>query len=263
MLYFPELLKRGEVPNVDFLHLYGPGSLHFLAGWYEIFGDSLAVERTFGLLQNLGIILGLYVIGRMWGRGVAAGTGVVAAVIIMTPIGLQAMAWHGALAFGIWTVVFALRARQLFGRTALINWGVAGLLGGLALSFRPDIVIAVGAVVAYAGWRDRRLAWKPVAVGAVDRPDPDVGASRHGRSRRVVRGDGPRPGVRVAARSRAAVAAVARQDRRLAAAGRRVLPAVVGVARPRRVQAAVPVVLGNAHRRHRRARLRLVASTSG
>jgi hypothetical membrane protein len=166
MLYFPELLKRGEVPNVDFLHLYGPGSLHLLAGWYEIFGATLVVERTFGLLQNLGIIIGLYAIGRMWGRGVAAGTGVVAAVIIMTPIGLQAMAWHGALAFGIWTVVFAVRARQLFARAAVLNWGVAGLFGGLALSFRPDIVIAVGAVLAYAGWRDRRLAWKPVACGA-------------------------------------------------------------------------------------------------
>ncbi|MEP6296193.1 MAG: hypothetical protein ABJ382_02620, partial [Ilumatobacter sp.] len=34
MLVFPRLVQQGEVPNVDFLHLYGPGSLEVLAGWY-------------------------------------------------------------------------------------------------------------------------------------------------------------------------------------------------------------------------------------
>ena len=42
MLYFPERIAKGDVPNVDFLHLYGPGSLHVLTGWYELFGYSLA-----------------------------------------------------------------------------------------------------------------------------------------------------------------------------------------------------------------------------
>jgi hypothetical protein len=165
MLYFPELIKRGKVPNIDFLHLYGPGSLHFLAGWYEVFGDSIASERTFGLLQNLGIVLAMYAIGRQWGRGAAAGTGVVAALIIMTPIGLQAMAWHGALAFGLWALVFAVRARRLEGRSAAINWAIAGVLAGLALSFRPDIIIGIGLALAYAVWRDRRTTWKPLLAG--------------------------------------------------------------------------------------------------
>ena len=30
MLVFPRLVQQGEVPNVDFLHLYGPGSLQAL-----------------------------------------------------------------------------------------------------------------------------------------------------------------------------------------------------------------------------------------
>ena len=68
MLYFPERIARGDVPNVDFLHLYGPGSLHVLAGWYGVFGHSLAAERTFGLLQHLGIILALFTLARPWGR---------------------------------------------------------------------------------------------------------------------------------------------------------------------------------------------------
>ena len=50
----PSASASGDVPNVDFLHLYGPGSLQVLAGWYDIFGNSLPAERTFGLLQHVG-----------------------------------------------------------------------------------------------------------------------------------------------------------------------------------------------------------------
>lgn len=167
MLYFPELLRRGEIPNVDFLHLYGPGALHVLAGWYELFGNSLVSERTFGLLQNLGIIFGIYAIARIWGRGVAAGAGVVATLIIMTPIGLQAMAWHGAVALGLWAVVFALRARAVDGRSATRCWLAAGLLAGLGLAFRPDLILAVLFATGFLAWRDRRAIWKPLVGGAL------------------------------------------------------------------------------------------------
>ena len=68
MLYFPERMAKGDVPNVDFLHLYGPGSLHVLMAWYELFGNTLAVERTFGLLQHVAIILALFTLARPWGR---------------------------------------------------------------------------------------------------------------------------------------------------------------------------------------------------
>ena len=53
MLYFPELLGEGLVPNVDFLHLYGPGSLHALFGWYEVFGYSLPAERVIRVLEQV------------------------------------------------------------------------------------------------------------------------------------------------------------------------------------------------------------------
>ena len=71
MLYFPERMWDGDVPNVDFLHLYGPGALHVLMGWYQVFGFTLGAERTFGLLQHLGIIFGLYALARAWGRAAA------------------------------------------------------------------------------------------------------------------------------------------------------------------------------------------------
>ena len=41
MLAFPERILAGAVPNVDFLHLYGPGALDVLAGWYTVFGYTL------------------------------------------------------------------------------------------------------------------------------------------------------------------------------------------------------------------------------
>ena len=50
MLVFPERVLAGDIPNVDFLHLYGPGSLWVLAGVYKVFGTQLVVERLFALL---------------------------------------------------------------------------------------------------------------------------------------------------------------------------------------------------------------------
>ena len=50
MLVFPKRMLAGDVPNVDFLHLYGPFSLHVLSGWYTVFGYTLEAQRAFGLL---------------------------------------------------------------------------------------------------------------------------------------------------------------------------------------------------------------------
>ena len=71
MLDFPERMLKGDVPNVDFLHLYGPGALHVLMGWYKVFGSTLGAERTFGLLQHLAIIFALFALARAWGRAAA------------------------------------------------------------------------------------------------------------------------------------------------------------------------------------------------
>ena len=60
MLVFPELVLHGAIPNRDFLHLYGPGSLWALAGAFKVFGVSLLTERLFGLGQQLAIVFGIY-----------------------------------------------------------------------------------------------------------------------------------------------------------------------------------------------------------
>ncbi|MET0326343.1 MAG: hypothetical protein ABW219_14055, partial [Ilumatobacteraceae bacterium] len=167
MLYFPERIAKGDVPNVDFLHLYGPGSLHVLTGWYELFGYSLPAERTFGLLQHVGIILGLFVLARAWGRLAATAVAALSVFYVMTPIALTAMAWNGALALTLWSAVFAVRGIHLADpRRRRRAWVIAGVLGGLALTYRPDLVIAVGLVLGWLLWR-QRAARRPVLIGAV------------------------------------------------------------------------------------------------
>ena len=164
MIVFPRLVLEGKVPNVDFLHLYGPGSLDVLAGWYWLVGETLETQRTFGLVQNLSIIVALFVLTRPWGRIVSVSAGCVAALLVMTPIGLAALAWHGAVGLALWGVVFAIRART---NGSVRSWAAAGLLAGLALSFRPDIVIAVTIAVMAAGWAHRSIALRPILIGAV------------------------------------------------------------------------------------------------
>ena len=148
MLVFPELVADGKVANRDFLHLYGPGSLWVLAGAYELFGTTLATERAVGVLQLAGVAFGVLAATRHWGRAVAAAGGVLAAVVVVPPIGLTALAWVGAVAFGLWSlaVVFAGIEVPPLPRphrtTFLVGGG--GFLAGAALLYRPDLVVAVG-----------------------------------------------------------------------------------------------------------------------
>ncbi len=99
-----------------------------------MFGYTLEAQRTFGLLQNLAIVFAVYALTRTWGRVTAVGAGVIAALLIMTPIGLSALAWHGAVAMAMWAIVFALRARHT---TRTFDWAVAGLLAAWRSRFGP------------------------------------------------------------------------------------------------------------------------------
>lgn len=171
MIYFPERMWHGDVPNVDFLHLYGPGSLHVLALWYKVFGYGLSAERTFALIQHLGIIYGIYTLARAWGRTVAVAAGVVAVFLVILPITMTAMAWNGAQALVLWAVVAALRAIHGHPAKATRRWVTAGVLGGFALTYRPDMIVAVALVGAWLAWVSRRTAagmpWRPLLIGSV------------------------------------------------------------------------------------------------
>jgi hypothetical protein len=174
MLVFPERLLAGDVPHKDFLHLYGPGSLWALAATYKVFGTSIGIERAFGLLQQLGIIFGVFTIALPWGRKVATVCGVMSVLITVTPIGLTALAWDGAVALGLWGLIVGLWARRAAAsdgpddaRRAERLFLVAGLLGGGALLFRPDLLLAIGLGYAAVIWGQDRAHVKRLAIALV------------------------------------------------------------------------------------------------
>ena len=138
MLAFPQRVLAGDVPNVDFLHLYGPFSLHVLAGWYWVFGDTLESQRVFGLLQHLGIIFALFALARAWGRRTAVVSAVTVTLLVLTPIGLSALAWEGVVALG------GQRTDQL--AVLVQDQRVTGPVGDadLLVSRAPEHVLALG-----------------------------------------------------------------------------------------------------------------------
>jgi hypothetical protein len=157
MLVFPERLLAGDLPNRDFLHLYGPGSLWVLAGVYWLFGTSLGAQRAVGYLQHLGVVFGAWSLLRPWGPWVAATGGTVAAIVIIPPSGLAALAWIGAVALGLWSIragIEALEEDEGTRRRTRLIWA-AGLIGGAALLYRLDLVVAMVASLGVVLWRLR------------------------------------------------------------------------------------------------------------
>jgi hypothetical protein len=165
MLVFPERVLNGAIPNKDFLHLYGPGSLWVLAGVYKVFGTSLTVERLFGLLQQMAIVFGVFALARRWGRTVAVGCALLSLLFIV-PTGLTALAWVGAVGLGLLALVAGAASRDATDprraeRLALL----AGALVGFALLYRIDLVLAVGLSVLALGWGARRALQRRFVIG--------------------------------------------------------------------------------------------------
>jgi hypothetical protein len=148
MLVFPERVLNGDLPNRDFLHLYGPGSLWFLAGVFKVFGTSLTAERLVALLQQIGVVLGIYALTRHWGRTLALPCALISLVIIVPPIGLTALGWVGGVALGLLGLAAALESRRAANpRRAGLFALLGGVLLGFALLYRLDLILAVGLAV--------------------------------------------------------------------------------------------------------------------
>ncbi|HET6952332.1 MAG TPA: hypothetical protein VFI47_18275 [Acidimicrobiales bacterium] len=170
MLVFPERLLEGDIPNRDFLHLYGPGSIWTIAAFFKVFGISLWTERLVGLLQVVALVGATTAVGYRWGRYTAAACGTVTTIILLPPIGVTALAWVGGVALALWAVFATARAldADVAGRRRDRTLVVAGLLAGAALLFRPDLVICLGLAlgVLFVFALDRRGRVR-LAVGAL------------------------------------------------------------------------------------------------
>ena len=166
MLVMPLRLLKGDLPNEDFLALYGPGAVHFLAGWYELVGASLAAERLVGCLQLLALVCAGYALSRVYGRVAATSAALTLTLLMLTSTGLAALAWPGAIAMSLWSIVFGLRALQQTGAARTRSLVAAGLLVGLALSYRPDLIVALALAWLFL-WRRHHWNWRPFAAAAV------------------------------------------------------------------------------------------------
>ncbi len=129
MLVFPELVLHGEIPNRDFLHLYGPGSLWALAAAFKVFGYSLLTERLFGLAQQMAIVFGVYALTRRWGRTIAV-SGAVTSALIIIPFGLTALAWVGGVGLGVLGLAAGLHAAAPTAAQTATETAIAGRDGG-------------------------------------------------------------------------------------------------------------------------------------
>lgn len=166
MLVFPERVLAGDIPNKDFLHLYGPGSLWVLAGVYKAFGTSLVTERLFGLVQEMAVVFGIFFLVRRWGRTIALSCALAALLFILEPHGLVAMPWVGAVGLGLFGLVAGTASRDAgASRKARRLAFVSGLLFGFALLYRIDLVVAVILSALALGWGVGGAVRKRFALG--------------------------------------------------------------------------------------------------
>ena len=164
LLVYPELILSGLLPHRDFLATYPPGNFFLLAGIYELFGASVTVERLVGLGYRAALAFGVFALAARRSPLVAAACGISTAILLV-PLRLEAFSWIGGLAAMTWATLALIRGRMV----------TAGLLVGLAISFRLDLAPAALALISVVVWtqteshtRTRHpLWWTLLGVGAL------------------------------------------------------------------------------------------------
>jgi hypothetical protein len=134
LLVYPLRMLGGDLPFRDFVATYGPTHWWLLEAWVGLVGPGVTSLRLLGLAQHVLLCLGIYRLlapeSRRWAT-VSAGL----AELMLVPLGDAPYAWTSTVALCVWQVSF-LRATTT--RRSVL---VAGLLGGLALGFRPDAAL--------------------------------------------------------------------------------------------------------------------------
>jgi hypothetical protein len=137
LLVYPELILQGKLPYRDFETFYGPANLWVLAGFYQVFGVAIEVERAVGLLYRLLLLAGIFVVARRWGASLGL-VCTVAASFLLFLARLPAYAWFGGLACILWSLIVLAGAAERRWRAAL-----AGVFAALGLLYRVDLGPAV------------------------------------------------------------------------------------------------------------------------
>ncbi len=136
LLVYPELVLKGDLPYRDFETFYGPANSLVLAGVYAVVGPGIFAERAVGLAYRILILIAFFVLIDRWNSTLAAG-GTAIAALLMVSLGLEAVAWIGAIACALWSIWAVLKVGSP--RRCLCG----GFLAGLAVLFRPDLGPAI------------------------------------------------------------------------------------------------------------------------
>lgn len=150
LLVLPELVRGGAVLHRDVFASYPPGVFWLLACVFEVFGSSIAVERSVGLAIRLVLVAAMFALGRPFGRAAAVGAAA-ACACVLAPLQLAAFAWLGGLALAACSLALLHMGASSARRAAL-----AGVLAGCALTFRLDLALAVA--LGLAPFASRALA---------------------------------------------------------------------------------------------------------
>ena len=158
VLVYPELVAHGQLPYRNFETFYGPANPYARAGAYSIFGTHIFTERGVGLFYRLVAIVAVFGIARRWGTLLASGCMFVAGTLLISTQ-LIASGWIAGIAcllVALWIFSSAAGVARFF---------LAGLWGGIALLFRPDLAPAVILSALPFLWRTSRRTRGQYAAG--------------------------------------------------------------------------------------------------
>jgi MFS family permease len=154
ILQYASMTAEGHTPTKDFWTEYGPLNVYAPAAVFTVTGPSLFVERLVGLVYRAILLVSLFAILRHYSRRIAI-LGSALMWWLLAPWGAMAYAWIGGLgmalaALAVMSTSSPVTRRRLF---------AASLCAGIALSFRPDLIIAVACGFGIAMW-PHRSEWK-------------------------------------------------------------------------------------------------------
>jgi hypothetical protein len=136
LLDYPDMVRRGATPHVDFYSVYPRMGYDFLALCFDALGYSPYAERAVGVGYQLVVVLGVWALCRRFGPRTALGCGVVA--VALMPNDATAFAWLGGLGLALWALVLV---RSESSRWA---WVAGGVLVGLAVGWRYEMAVVMG-----------------------------------------------------------------------------------------------------------------------
>lgn len=160
ILQYASMTADGHVPTKDFWTEYGPLNVYAPAAVFSVVGPSLPAERVVGLIYRAIFLGALFIIIRRYSR-LAAFLGVGFAWWMLAPWGAMAYAWIAGMGLGLAALAIITGDVETPSNRRLF---ATALTAGLALSFRPDLIVALGVAAGLLLWPHRRR-WKPLLGG--------------------------------------------------------------------------------------------------